>query len=203
MKQGIRSKWTAVLAVALLLCCAAALSVILSLPKDAYAAGAVELPKTGQTTSYAARDDGNLQIGVAWPDPRFTVGTGAEADCVTDNLTGLMWSKNANLPNGQRNWQEALDYVAALNSGGDLCGHTDWRLPNINELESLIHAGQPDIATWLNEQGFSNVQSNWYWSSTTYADDTGKAWVIHSWFGIVAGTSKNDTAYVWPVRSGQ
>ena len=51
------------------------------------------LPKTGQTTSYAAGDDGALQKGVAWPNPRFTDnGNGT----VTDNLTGLIWLKNAN-----------------------------------------------------------------------------------------------------------
>ena len=40
--------------------------------------GIIDLPKTGQTTWYATRDDGDLQMGVAWPSERFTVGTGAE-----------------------------------------------------------------------------------------------------------------------------
>lgn len=64
---------------------------------------AVDLPKTGQITSYdtGAIDDGDLQRGVAWPSPRFTTGTGAGVDCVTDNLTGLMWAENGNLPAGQ------------------------------------------------------------------------------------------------------
>jgi hypothetical protein len=51
-------------------------------------AGTVDLPETGQTTSYATGDDGDLEMGVAWPSPRFTV----SGDCVTDNLTGLMWT---------------------------------------------------------------------------------------------------------------
>jgi hypothetical protein len=70
----------------------------------------ISLPKTGQTTSYAPGDDGDLEKGVTWPDPRFI----ASSDCVTDNLTGLMWAKNANLPSGTKTWQQALDYV---NSG--------------------------------------------------------------------------------------
>ncbi|KJU82320.1 conserved hypothetical protein, secreted, partial [Candidatus Magnetobacterium bavaricum] len=46
-------------------------------------AGTVSLPQTGQTTSYAANDDGAIRAGVAWPNPRFTV----KADqTVTDNL---------------------------------------------------------------------------------------------------------------------
>ena len=44
--------------------------------------------KTGQTTSFASGDDGDLQEGVASPSPRFTNnGDGT----VTDNLTGLIW----------------------------------------------------------------------------------------------------------------
>ena len=84
---------------------------------------AVQLPQTGQTTCYdtvgdvipcaGTGQDGEIQAGVAWPNPRFSV----SGDCVTDNLTGLMWAKNANLPNGARTWQEALDYVASTNSG--------------------------------------------------------------------------------------
>ena len=51
------------------------------------------MPKTGQTTCYATGDDGDLEKGVAWPNPRFTDnGNGT----VTDNLTGLIWLKNAN-----------------------------------------------------------------------------------------------------------
>ncbi|MBF8251483.1 MAG: hypothetical protein HW382_1111 [Deltaproteobacteria bacterium] len=72
---------------------------------------AVNIPKTGQATSYDAnnpkKDDGALQRGVAWPSPRFTVdGTGL---CVTDNLTGLMWVKTRD--GTMRTWQQALDYA--------------------------------------------------------------------------------------------
>ena len=72
------------------------------------AQGVIDLPQTGQTKCYnsggteiscsGTGQDGELQMGVDWPDPRFTV----SGDCVTDNLTGLMWAKNANLPNGTR-----------------------------------------------------------------------------------------------------
>ena len=65
----------------------------------------VNLPRTGQTICYnvsgtaiacaGTGQDGDTPAGVAWPSPRFTVGTGAEAKCVTDNLTGLMWTKDA------------------------------------------------------------------------------------------------------------
>ncbi len=54
---------------------------------------AAPVPRTGQTTSYAVRDDGALQKGVAWPTPRFTDNNNGT---ITDNLTGLIWLKNAN-----------------------------------------------------------------------------------------------------------
>ena len=73
--------------------------------------GVINLPQTGQTKCYNASrteiacsgtgQDGELQTGVDWPDPRFAV----SGDCVTDNLTGLMWAKNGNLPNGIKTWQ--------------------------------------------------------------------------------------------------
>ncbi|MEK6528141.1 MAG: DUF1566 domain-containing protein, partial [Nitrospirota bacterium] len=171
-------------------------------------AGVIQLPQTGQTKCYdsaggesacAGGQDGEIQAGVVWPSPRFTVGV----DCVTDNLTGLMWARNGNLPNGTRTWQGALDYMASLNSSGGLCGYTDWRLPNINELDSLINAGELNTATWLNTQGFTNVQSDYYWSSTTYAYNTSYAWYVSMWNGYVYLGSKYYSYYVWPVRSGQ
>ena len=46
------------------------------------------IPKTGKTTSWATGDDGDLQIGVAWPNPRFIDnGDGT----VMDKLTDLVW----------------------------------------------------------------------------------------------------------------
>ena len=83
------------------------------------------VPKTGQTTSLCDQDDdGALQKGVPWPNPRFTVG--ADTNVVTDNLTGLMWARNANLF-GVVNWGTAVTNCNNLNYGG----YTDWRLPNI------------------------------------------------------------------------
>ncbi|MES0335666.1 MAG: DUF1566 domain-containing protein [Candidatus Magnetobacterium sp. LHC-1] len=138
-------------------------------------AGTVSLPQTGQTTTYAAGDDGALQKGVAWPSPRFT-DNGDQT--VTDNLTGLMWTKSANLPIEAKMWNDALNYVSSMNSGGGTYGYTDWRLPNINELESLANVSQASPDTWLNSQGFTNVQFDFHWSSTTYDSNTSLAWGV-------------------------
>ncbi len=161
---------------------------------------AVNVPKTGQIVSYptaTSPDDGFYKRGVAWPEPRFTVGAGAEVDCVTDNLTGLMWVKAPD--STLRTWQQALDYADGLT----LCGHTDWRLPNRKELRSLANYGEINVATWLNTQGFSNVQASYYWSSTTYAGNTTIAWIVDMFDGDVYHGTKTVSVYVWPVRGGQ
>jgi hypothetical protein len=173
----------------------------------------ISLPQTGQrlcfdTSGYeidcdGTGQDGEHKKGSAWPYPRFTV----SGDCVTDNLTGLMWTKNANLY-GMRYWEEALSDANSLS----LCGYSDWRIPNINELESLAHSGYMEescgaetcdrLADWLNYMGFINVQStNFYWSSTTSSDFLFSAMVTDFWDGGIGGSSKTMLKeYVWPVR---
>jgi len=179
-------------------------------PVRAGQAGTVDLPQTGQTTSYATGDDGDLQEGAAWPVPRFT---NHHNGTITDKLTGLMWTQDGSNESGPAacttgglyrlyTWPNALIYVACLNTNKYL-GHNDWRLPNVNELASLIHSGQADIAAWLNTQGFSNVQAEWYLSSTTYAPNTSYAWSVTMGEGNLSLSGKTNNAYVWPVRAGQ
>jgi hypothetical protein len=175
-------------------------------------AGTIDLPQTGQTKCYHSTggeiacsgtgQDGEIQAGVPWPDPRFTDNGD---DTVTDNLTGLMWTKNANLPAGTRTWQDALGYIAGMNAGTyPNFGYTDWRLPNVNELESLINANESNNATWLNTQGLLNVQADYYWSSTTFAYNPGGAWIVDMWDGHMGANRTSDgNVYVWPVRAGQ
>jgi len=170
-------------------------------------AGTVDLPKTGQTKCYNSGEteipeipcagtgqDGEIQAGVNWPSPRFKV----SGDVVTDNLTGLMWTMNANLP-GEMTWDEALVYCNNLTLGG----YSDWRLPNVNELESLINANELSPADWLNTRGFNNVQAPHYWSSTTNVGYADNAWVVYMDQGGVYGSYKSYSNYVWPVRGGQ
>ncbi|RJQ21248.1 MAG: DUF1566 domain-containing protein [Nitrospiraceae bacterium] len=167
----------------------------------------MQLPDTGQVKCYrdvspydeipcaGTGQDGEIRAGATWPNPRFTV----NGDCVTDNLTGLMRPRNGDLA-GMTSWYSAIDYANDLT----LCGYSDWRLPNLNELESLVNAEVSNTATWLNTQGFYNVRSSRYWSSTSCAFDTGRAWVVYMGNGGVSNSSKDGYGYydVWPVRSG-
>ena len=160
---------------------------------------AAPVEKTGQTTSYATGDDGNLQKGVAWPSPRFTDnGDGT----VTDNLTGMIWLKNANC-DGTKTWTGALNYCNNLANGA--CGLTDgsvaddWRLPNIKELLSLIDYGQFDPSL-PSGHPFSGVQSDSYWSSTTYGSTS--AWLVDLIDGYTDFNDRDSENHVWPVRGG-
>ncbi len=81
---------------------------------------------------------------------------------VTDTATGLMWQQTT--APGTYTWQEALSYCEGLS----LAGHTDWRLPTINELGSIV-----DLAEFIpsiNRDFFPDTQPSYYWSSTTNTD---------------------------------
>ena len=165
--------------------------------------------KTGKTMSYATGDDGNLEKGVAWPNPRFTDN---EDGTVTDNLTGLVWLKNANCF-GKKNWTDALNDCNGLADGqcglNDSSNAGDWRLPNVKELHSLIHYGVglpalPNTAgtgKWSEGDPFSLVEYSWYWTSTGYTYND--AWALSLSIGHVSTYSKSINLYVWCVRGGQ
>ena len=138
--------------------------------------GIAKVEKTGQITSYSntGGEDGDLRKGVKWPNPRFKDnGNGT----VTDNLTKLIWLKNANAFSG-RTWEQALSDANTLSSGsagltdGSKAG--DWRLPNVKELQSLIDFAYygPALSSasgksqWASGDAFIDVQSYYYWSST-------------------------------------
>lgn len=168
------------------------------------------VPKTGQTTSYIIGDDGDLEMGVEWPSPRFITGT---TGVVTDTLTGLIWLKNANCAGGFITWTLAISYSNALYDGCTDCFGTlsdcglsdgsiagDWRLPNVRELQSLIDYAEYDPAL-PDGHPFTGVLSAHYWSST---GDLSGAWFVNLNQGYTHLNIKSgDVNYVWPVRSGQ
>ncbi|ABQ24951.1 Lcl C-terminal domain-containing protein [Geotalea uraniireducens] len=175
--------------------------------------GTIQLPKTGQTTSYAAGDDGALQKGAVAPSPRFA----DNADgTVTDNLTGLVWLKNANCTDtvgginradGYLTWADALTWSNNLASGA--CGLSDgstagqWRLPNSTELDSLVDIEHRGPALPAGHP-FTGAQLGIYWSSSSSAGDNTYGWGIDMNTGdIDHGYPKSIGLYVWPVRAVQ
>lgn len=120
-----------------------------------------------------------------------------EDGTITDTETGLMWSKDANLSRTYKTWEQTLDYVNNLT----ICSYSDWRLPTIKELMSLLDYGQYGPALPAGHP-FINVQSSNYWSSTAVASYQSYAWIVYMWDGIVSYDGKSFTRnYVCPVRS--
>jgi hypothetical protein len=156
--------------------------------------GAVALPRTGKETKYRDGDDGDLECGAAWPVPRFI-------DCgdgiIADNLTGLMWEKNSDA--APKTWMGALAYAEDLTLGE----HSDWRLPNRNEMRSLLNYEQNDIAEWLSRHGFRDIQDHEYWTSTTYAPNTACAWTVIMAAGHVQYADKTHSRFALAVRGGE
>jgi hypothetical protein len=144
--------------------------------------------------------DGDKQAGVPWRDPRFTDnGDGT----VTDNLTGLIWLKDAN-GFGEVPWEEALSKARALASGspgltdGSMAGN--WRLPNVNELQSLLDLSNAAGPALPDRHPFANVQAANYWSSTSVAAFPALAWYVALAVGPPVFDLKFNAMRVWPVR---
>jgi hypothetical protein len=133
---------------------------------------------------------------------------------VTDCKTGLIWMKNANCF-GFKNWDDAKSSCSTLASGScglyDGSSAGDWHLPTIEELKTLPDRDYsvPALSNakgdgqWSSGDAFDYVQSDDYWSSTTYAYFPGFAWRVHFYSGYVYGFDKTDPLYVWCVRGGQ
>ena len=113
---------------------------------------------------------------------------------VTDNGTGLMWQQGEP---GYKTWANALTYCEGLSLGGQ----TDWRLPNITELESIIDDTKYEPA--IDTAYFPNAYADYYWSSTTSASNTNGAWSVEFGDNYVYYGSKSYGSYVRCVRGGQ
>ena len=114
---------------------------------------------------------------------------------VTNTDTGLMWQKDTDPDTYE--WQDALSYCENLT----LAGYDDWRLPNVNELQSLVDYER--YGPTINTTYFPNTQSSYYWSSTTNADYPSGAWYVGFYDGYVYGRGKSGYGYVRAVRAGQ
>jgi hypothetical protein len=160
------------------------------------------LPKTGQTIIYQAGDDGTYQKGYPKTEPRFIDNNDGT---IYDRATGLEWIKDPSALGGV--WGSGITPTkmtcanAIINSEAlNYAGHTDWRLPNIKELQSIVDYGTYSPA--INSTYFPNTQSDRYWSGTTYAAYTGSAWFVSFGVGDISVSDKVSSYYVRPVRLG-
>jgi hypothetical protein len=166
--------------------------------------------KTGQTTCYdstgtaiacaGTAQDGELQRGLS----RGYVDNGDGT--VTDTTTNLVWEKQSrdgsiHDSSNLYTWDDAFSaHVGALNAAS-FAGHSDWRLPNVNELQSLVdyRSAYPamaidavfntNCAPGCTVLDCSCVQGSPYWTSTSYlfagAGGAGSAFTVSFFDGVV------------------
>lgn len=113
---------------------------------------------------------------------------------VTDHRTGLVWQK-AEAP-AEMTWEEALRYVKGLGTGGK----TDWRLPNIKELQSLND--EKTVRPSIDRKFFPETKPEEYWSSTAMGNRPDYAWTVDFTVGIVSYSEMTEKAWVRAVRGG-
>ena len=114
---------------------------------------------------------------------------------ITDSRTGLMWQKQDD--GTVRTWENAISYCEGLT----LAAQSDWRLPNIKELKTIVDNTKYSPA--IDMTYFPNTQSSSYWSSSTDAGYTDNAWCVSFDSGNVGNDGKADTGYARCVRGGQ
>jgi hypothetical protein len=136
--------------------------------------------------------DGEFCLGRSWPKPRFEV----HDDRVFDRLTGLEWMKKADLTAAPVTWSDALKAVKHYNQSAK--GKSIWRLPHINELESVVDCSMHSPALTA-EHPFTELHDV-YWSSTSSFFETDWAWALYLNKGATGVGHKRDAQFsVWPV----
>ena len=144
---------------------------------------------------YSGKDAQNVK-----PLPPYTdLGNGI----IRDNATGLMWQK-ATAPGigsgeypDRYTWDQANAYCADLSLGG----YTDWRLPDVNELQALVEYSRYNPS--INTTYFPNTRAFRYWSSTIFSIDTNGAWYVSFHYGYTRNCIKGSHYYVRAVHSGK
>ncbi|MFZ4522289.1 MAG: DUF1566 domain-containing protein [Bacteroidales bacterium] len=113
---------------------------------------------------------------------------------ITDNFTGLTWQKIQSP--ATMTWEEALAYAGNFS----LAGKSDWRLPNVKEIQSLNEVSR--FKPSFDKTYFTDILSGNYWSSTTLHQTGAKAWDINVDYGIVSYNDKTLKEHVLLVRGG-
>ena len=104
--------------------------------------------------------------------------------------TNLLWQQSSSSDKALT-WQEAIEYCKSLT----LAGHNDWRLPTIEELESLINNKYETTIDPIFE-----CKHGWYWSSSFYASSSNSNWGVGFHVGMVYNSYEGGVGFVRAVR---
>lgn len=146
------------------------------------------------------------EIAADTPDARFRTA----GESVTDLATGLVWKRCAEGLSGPAcsgaaitgTWADALGRVAAVNASPAALGdsQSDWRLPNRNELASLVE--RKCVAPAINVTVFAGTAAQSFWTSSPYAQNGLLAWYVDFNAGDVAVALKSGAKNIRLVRAG-
>ena len=152
--------------------------------------------------SYAlAKHNCNKSIIATTPDTQFTID---KDGTVSDTTTGLMWMRcslgqewNGTTCTGKA---VALPWANALSAAEkfEFAGYTDWRLPNKNELESIVE--DRCFAPAINSNIFPATPSAYFWSSTPYTPVAEGSWSVDFGYGAINATVKSGLIHIRMVR---
>ena len=135
----------------------------------------------------------NSQVDVTAGAPNLESYTDNGDGTVTDNVTGLMWQQA--VPATKYAWADAVAYCPTLT----LAGHSDWRLPSIIELSSIVDLGQSSPS--INSTYFPSTPSDWFfWSASPLAGSSSNAWYVGFFDGYTGFFDVSLTYYVRCVR---
>jgi len=115
---------------------------------------------------------------------------------VADTVTGLTWQQQDD--GTTKAWDEALNYCEGLELPE---GQTDWRLPNIKELGSIVDYTRSNPA--IDPTYFPGTHSNLYWSSTGFPENLSfydSAWPVNFKNGKINKIQNNVNLYKYHVR---
>ena len=128
--------------------------------------------------TFSKKED-NAQVLIG----KFTLQKGI----ATDTETGLMWLRFAHgqeWQNGtavgelkQIDWSSALRIASVINMENGYEGYSDWRLPTITELNTLIDKAKGEFGNYIDRNVFPNNDYR-FWSSTPSATNKYKAWLV-------------------------
>jgi hypothetical protein len=185
-----------------------------------------QFPATGQTTCRnnlgavipcaGTGQDGETKAGAVLSYTDNGDGT------ITDNNTGLMWEKKSDdgsihAQAATYTWANAFAVhivgLNTMNAGVGFAGHTDWRLPNVKELHSILNYENviPAVSPAFNTGCVAactvltcscTAPATFYWSSSTSAASTPVAWSVSFAFGFVLRLNDDTNLSVRAVRGG-
>lgn len=116
-----------------------------------------------------------------------------DTNAVIDKNTGLMWQRDH--ASSGMGWVQALQYCEGLTTDG----YTDWRLPNMKELLTLVDESAASPA--IDADAFPGTPASWFWSSSAYPYWAFYAYDVDFAAGDLSAYTHTTVNYVRCVRS--